>query len=242
MLENPLLDIIKPPLGLYTIGFDDVKQEKSSGDSVISATVFKRDFEGGEWANRFVAWFDSRPDKKQDYYKTLYHLIKIFNASVLMENEDTSFLEWLETNHMDDVHIHFSTGVGLASEENLTRNTNRRFGWSPTPINIYRLNQKMVMYTKQDGIIINGVEDLNGIDRVNHPMLLEEMYKFKKDNNTDRIRSAGLALTLAQYYDKTYQYQRHRKKERNEDDLKYKKKDNFKMFDNLSDTSRLTKW
>lgn len=242
MLENPLLDIIKPPLGLYTIGFDDVKQEKSSGDSVISATVFKRDFEGGEWANRFVAWFDSRPDKKQDYYKTLYHLIKIFNARVLMENEDNGFLEWMETHHMDDVHIHFSTGVGLASEENLTRNTNRRFGWSPTPINIYRLNQKMVMYTKQDGIIINGIEDLNGIDRINHPMLLEEMYKFKKDNNTDRIRSAGLALTLAQYYDKTYQYQKHRKKERTEDDSKYKKKDNFKMFDNLSDTSRLTKW
>ena len=240
MLENPLLQDSKPPLGLYTIGFDDVKQETSSGDSVISATVFKRGFEGGEWADRFVAWFDSRPDRKQDYYKTLYILIKIFNARVLMENEDNGFLEWMEANHMDDVHIHLSTGVGLASEENLTRNSNRRFGWSPTPINIYRLNQKMVMYTKADGITINGVDGLSGVDRINHPMLLEEMYKFKKDNNTDRIRSGGLALTLAQYYDKTYQYMKNRKKEIKEDNKP--KKSSFSTVNGFSHTNKLTKW
>ena len=240
MLENPLLQDPKPPLGLYTIGFDDVKQETSSGDSVISATVFKRGFEGGEWADRFVAWFDSRPDRKQDYYKTLYILIKIFNARVLMENEDNGFLEWMEANHMDDVHIHFSTGVGLASEENLTRNSNRRFGWSPTPINIYRLNQKMVMYTKADGITINGVEGLSGVDRINHPMLLEEMYKFKKDNNTDRIRSGGLALTLAQYYDKTYQYMKNRKKEIKDDNKP--KKSSFSTINGFSHTNKLAKW
>ena len=240
MLENPLLSETKPPLGLYTIGFDDVKHDSSSGDSVISATVYKRGYEGGEWADRFVAWFDSRPDRKQDYYRTLYILMKIFNARVLAENEDNGFIEWLETNHMDDVYIHFSTGVGLASEENLNRNSNRKFGWSPTTLNIYRLEQKLVMYTKEEGIIINGIEGLSGIDRINHPMLLEEMYKFKKDKNADRIRSAGLALTLAQYYDKTYQYMKRRKAD-NPDDENAKKKPQ-RHSRGLTDTSKLVKW
>lgn len=241
MMENPLLDSDKPPLGLYCLGFDDVKQESSDGDSVISATIFKRGFEGGQHADQFVAWYDSRPDRKQDYYKTLYLLIKIFNARVLMENEDNGFLEWMEINHMDDVYIHFSTGVGLATEENLNRNSNRRFGWSPTQLNIYRLNQKMVMYTKADGLTINGVEGLTGVDRIYHPMLLEEMYKFKKDNNVDRIRSAGLALTLSQYYDKTYQYMKNRKKSHLEiEEVQVKVK--YSSSRGLTDDKRLSKW
>ena len=240
MLENPLLEPIAPPLGLYVMGFDDVKQDKSGGDSVISATFYKRGFEGGEWADRFVAWYDSRPDRKQDYYKTLYLLVKIFNARILAENEDNGFLEWMELNHMDDVHIHFSTGVGLASEENLNRNGNRKFGWSPTPLNIYRLELKLVMYSKENNVIVNGIEGLSGVDRINHPMLLQEMYKYKKDLNADRIRSAGLALTLAQYYDKTYQFQKKRKEIITDED-RYKKKA-VAGSRGLTDTKRLTKW
>jgi hypothetical protein len=240
MLINPLLEKDKPPLGLFTLGFDDVKQEKSSGDSLLSATIYMRDYEGGEWANRFVAWYDSRPERKQDYYKTLYLLVKIFNARILAENEDNGFLEWMETNHMDDVYIHFSTGVGLASEENLNRNNNRKFGWSPTTLNIYRLEQKMVMYTKEDNVIVGGIEGLSGVDRINHPMLLEEMYKYKKDNNADRIRSAGLALTLAQYYDKTYQYMKKRKSKDENQETVTKRKSNGTR--GLTDTKKLTKW
>lgn len=238
MLENPLLGE-EPPLGLYVLGFDDVRQSgKTDGDSVISATIYKRGYEGGEWADRYVAWYDSRPDRKQDYYKTLYLLVKIFNARILAENEDNGFLEWMETHHMDDVYIHFSTGVGLASEENLNLNKNRKFGWSPTALNIYRLEQKLVMYTKEDGIVINGIEDLTGVDRINHPMLLEEFYKYKKGKNADRIRSAGLALTLAQYYDKTYQYMKKRRRAPQEEDTKKKKTWNT----TFTDTKRLNKW
>ena len=208
-----LLDLLDegeiPPLGLYIIGFDDVKHDSSDGDSVISATIFKRSYMGGEWANRIVGWYDSRPEKKE-YYKNLFLLMKYLNARVLAENEDNGFLEYLEdldmrngTNH---VLTHISAGVGLASEDNLHKNKNRKFGWAPTSNNIYHLENKIVMYTKEDGIVIGEVQDLEGIDRINHPMLLEELYKYKKGNNADRIRSFGLALTLAQYYDKTYQY------------------------------------
>lgn len=240
MLENPLLFPEKPPLGLYVIGFDDVKQDSTSGDSVISATVFKRGFEGGEWANRIVAWYDSRPDKKRDYYRQLYLLMKIYNARVLYENEDNGFIEWVETNHPEDVHVHFSTGVGLASEENLHRNNNRKFGWSPTPQNIYLAEQKVVMYTKEDNIVIGDRSDLTGVDRINHPMLLEELYKYKKGKNADRLRSFSLALTLARYYDNSYQYMKTRRRQTEDSDEYYRKAEkNRKMSNGIIYDKRL---
>lgn len=231
-----------PPLGLYCMGFDDVKHDKSDGDSVISATIFKRSYEGGEWANRIVAWYHSRPEKKE-YYKNLFALMKYYNCRVLAENEDNGFLEYLEdldmrngTNH---VLTHISEGVGLASEDNLNRNKNRKFGWSPTPNNIYHLENKVVVYTKQDGLVVGDREDLEGIDLINDPMLLEELFRYKKGINLDRLRSFGLALTLAQYYDKTYNYMTRKiRSERNSDENK--KKNKIKMYRNgLSDNRRL---
>lgn len=196
----------EPPMGLYVMGLDDIKVDTSSGDSVASATIFKRKHGGGEWANRIVAYYDSRPERKEDYYRQLYLLMKYFNARVLYENADNGFIDWVESNHFEDVHKHFSTGVGLASEENVQVNKNRKYGWQPTAQNIYLLNSKLVAYTKEDNVQIGDVEGLSGVDRINHPMLLEEMYKYKKDNNCDRIRSFGLAYTLARYYDNTFQY------------------------------------
>ena len=241
ILDDPRPNDIQPPLGLYCIGFDDVKQDTSDGDSVISATIFKRSFEGGEWANRIVGWYDSRPDRKRDYYKNLHLLIKYFNARVLHENEDNGFIDYLETNHYDDLYIHMSDGVGLASEENFSKNKNRKWGWSPHGANIYHLEQKVVAYTKEDGIIIGDEEGLSGIDRINHPMLLYEFYKHKKGKNADRIRSFGLALTLAQYYDKTNQYIKGRKKQI-EHDIDTIKKNNVKLSKGLSYTKNLIKY
>lgn len=241
MMENPLLSDSKPPLGLYVIGFDDVKHDKTDGDSVMSATVFKRGYEGGEWANRIVATYDSRPERKKDYYKVLYMLMKIYNARFLHENADNGFIEYLEDNHPEDLHIHVSTGIGLASEDNLHRNLNRKWGWHPTDHNIYHLNQKIVRYTKEENIVIGDIQDLSGVDRINAEMLLEELYRYKKGKNADRIRSFGLALTLATYYDRTYQYIKNRKKPR--DPNKKTKKDNkYKVTRGLTNTKGFSKY
>lgn len=242
ILDDPYNDSPeKPPLGLYCIGFDDVKQDKSDGDSVMSASVFKRSYEGGEWANRLVAYYDSRPGRKRDYYKNLYLLIKYYNARILHENEDNGFVEFMEDNHMDEIYTHLSDGVGLATEENLNRNKNRKFGWSPTPLNIYNLEQTIVMYTKEEGVTIGIEEDLTGVDRINHPLLLQELYKYKKDKNADRIRSFGLALKLARYYDKTYSYMKLRSRFESEEDKSESKqlKTNVK---GLTYTNKLVKF
>ena len=147
----------------------------------------------------------------------------------------------METNHYDDLYIHMSDGVGLASEENFSKNKNRKWGWSPHGPNVYHLEQKVVAYTKEDGIIIGDEEGLSGIDRINHPMLLYEFYKHKKGQNADRIRSFGLALTLAQYYDKTNQYIKGRKKQ-TRDEIEDIKKNKIKTSKGLSYTKKLIKY
>jgi hypothetical protein len=241
MMENPLLEASLPPLGLYCIGFDDVKHDKSDGDSVMSASIVKRGFEGGEWANRLAAYYDSRPERKKDYYKVLHMLMKIFNARLLHENADNGFIEYLEANYPDDLYIHVSESVGLASLQNLQTNGNRQWGWAPTPNNIYHLNQRVVRYTKEEGITIGDQQGLSGVDRLNHPMLLEELYKYKAGKNADRLRSFGLAITLAEYYDKTYQYMKHRKKQLGEYDKPIQKPKSYHS-QGLTDTRKLTKW
>lgn len=243
MLDDPQAEYAgKPPLGLYCIGFDDVKQDRSDGDSVMSATVFKRSYEGGEWSNRIVAYYDSRPARKRDYYRNLYLLIKYYNARILHENEDNGFVEYMEDNHIEDIYTHLSDGVGLATEENLNRNKNRKFGWAPTGLNIYNLEQTLVMYTKEEGIIIGYEEDLTGVDRINHPMLLEELYKYKKDKNADRIRSFGLALKLARYYDKTNAYMKHRIQYTDEEQEYTRRKNLKKTVKGFTHTNKLTKF
>lgn len=242
MMENPLLFPEEPPLGLYIIGFDDAKQDKSDGDSVLSATIFKRSFEGGEWANRIVGYYDARPERKRQFYKNLYILMKIFNARLLHENEDNGYVEFLEESHPEDLFIHVSTGIGLASEENLNRNQNRRWGWSPTTNNIYHATQKAVRYAKSENNVVGPDEGLSGVDIMNHPMLLQEMYKYKNKQNADRIRSFSLALTLAQYYDRTYKYMKYRRRTEKHDEDYQRKKAKERSSRGLSDTRGLTQW
>lgn len=239
ILDNPRANGSEPPLGLYVIGFDDVKQDKTSGDSVMSATVFKRSYDGGIWADRIVAFYDSRPQRKRDFYYNLYLLLKFYNAMVLHENEDNGFVEYMEDKHEKDLQIHVSDGVGLASEDNLNKNKNRKFGWSPTPNNIYNLEQTIVSYSYEKDVVIGEEEGLRGADKINHPMLINEMLRAKKGLNADRIRSFGLALKLARYYDKTYQYLGKHRKSLSSDTKVKKKSANYR---GLVDTSKLNRF
>ena len=63
---------------------------------------------------------------------------------------------------------------------------------------------------------------------------------YKKGKNADRIRSFGLALTLASYYDRTYQYIKNRKKTTTEN--KKDKQDRYKTYKGLTSTKGFKKY
>lgn len=193
----------EPPFGLYVMGLDDVKHDQSDGDSVISCTVYKRNWELSEWADRIVCTYATRPDRKEEAYKVIRLIMKYYNAIVFPENEDEGFKDFLERRHKLEALKHLAEGVDFSRSLNLDHNNNRAIGFSATIKNINRLNSRVLAYT-QDPIEEEG--ELDGYVMINDVMLLEEMIHNKPGANADRIRSFGLALLYAEYLDKNNLY------------------------------------
>ena len=200
-----LLDEIEegkiPKFGLYVIGLDDIKHNRTSGDSVYSVSMFKRGYDGGEFGNRFAGYYHTRPNRKEDAYKQTYYLMKMYNCIVNPENDDEGFVEWVSANHPEDLY-HIADGIDFANFNNMHRNSNRKFGTSTDPRNILFIERKLQSYMKSDKFILDGVDGLLGVQVTNDPMLLEEIYKYKPKNNADRLRSAALAYSYANFLDK----------------------------------------
>lgn len=220
----------EPPFGLYVLGLDDVKHDRSDGDSVISATVYKRNWELSEWEDRVVCTYATRPERKEEAYKVIYYTMKYYNAIVFPENEDEGFKDFLERRYKTDSIKHLAESVNFSRSLDLDHNKNRPVGFSATIKNINRLNQRVLAYTQEP---VNENDDLDGYMRINDTMLLEEMIRNKPGINADRIRSFGLALLYAEYLDKNNLYiSRKRRYNRDEDNLSKPKPKMNKGFSN----------
>lgn len=213
-----------PPFGMYVIGLDDIKHDKSSGDSVLSATVYKRGIELDEWADRIVCSYDTRPEKKDIAYRNLYMIMKYYNAIVFPENEDNGFVDFLERNYPNDAFKHLANSVDFANSMGFENNRNRRVGYTPTGKNNRHLNNRVLAYTREDIDAKEGEETKrDGYTRISHIMLLEEMINYKEGANADRLRSFGMALIYAEYLDKNHMFISRRKFNTQEDDTPKKK-------------------
>lgn len=214
-------DYQEPPFGLYVIGLDDVKHDQSDGDSVISVTVYKRNWELSEWADRIVCTYATRPERKEEAYKVIRLIMKYYNAIVFPENEDEGFKDFLERRHKIEAIKHLAEGVDFSRSLNLDHNNNRLIGFSATLKNVNRLNSRVLAYT-QDPIEEDG--ELDGYMMINDIMLLEEMINNKPGANADRIRSFGLSLLYAEYLDKNNLYISRRRWGNNTEPTENKKK------------------
>ena len=220
-----------PPLYLYVLGFDDAKQETSNGDSVRSATVYRRGYELNEMSDSIVAYYDSRQERPEDYYKTLYMLMIMYNAQVFHENADNGYQDFLERKYPIDAVRYLVPAVDFAVTVGFQNNNNRRYGYHPSAQNNRHLLQRVLAYTSDD--YKEGIG--NGHERIRHPMLLEEMIQYKKENNADRLRSFGLALIYAEFLDKQHMYPRKMKKmEYDNPEVQRQKKKTIKGFTNTS--------
>lgn len=193
-----------PPFGLYVMGLDDVKHDTSDGTSVISATIIKRGFMMDEWGDRIVCTLATRPEKKEEAYKTMYCMMKKYNAIVFPEAEDEGFKDFLERRHRMDAIKHLAEGVDLSRSLDLDASRHRQIGYPATTKNVNRLNARVLAYTEED--VPSGQVVLDGYTRIPDIMLLEEMIQDKKGRNADRIRSFGLALIYCEFLDKNNMY------------------------------------
>lgn len=209
-------DGAKPPFGLYVIGIDDVKHDKTSGDSVLSLTVYKRGIELSEWSDRVVCTLATRPEKKKYAYKEFYCIMKHYNAIVFIESDDEGFKDYIETRHKTDAIIHLAESVDFSRSLGFSHNKNRPIGFSTAGNNVRRLNARVLAYTQE---VLDEESGMEGHTRINDTMLLEEMINNKPDSNADRLRSFGLSLIYAEYLDKENMYiSKRRYRERGDDE------------------------
>jgi hypothetical protein len=193
-----------PPWGLYIAGVDPYRQGKAAySDSLGSVYIYKRMHEitGEKYQDMFVASYCARPEKKETWEEQARYLIKYYNARVLCENDEMSFIDYMISKN--DAHYLEKQPSWL---QEIVPNTTvkRDYGIHRSSDKIRdflhgclkKYSEETVIEEKDDeGNVIKSVK---GFSKILDPVLLEEMIQYNESiGNFDRIVAAELAIALA---------------------------------------------
>lgn len=192
-----------PPWGLYIAGVDPYRQDDSEySDSLGAIYIYKRmhDVVGEKYQDRFVAAYVARPKTFDDWAEQARLLIRYYNAFTLVENDDMSFIRYMQ-NKGDDFYLCDQPEWLKDVVPNTTVNRGKGIHRSSDKVRNFlrgclkRYLDDPIFKEEKDGIII---KEILGVARIEDPMLLEEIIKFNaKEGNFDREVAASLAIALA---------------------------------------------
>lgn len=192
-----------PPFGLYVAGVDPYRHSESEyGDSLGAVYIYKRMHEIGseKYQDMFVASYVARPGDIKDWNETARRLIKYYNARTLCENDEMSFINYMidkgDGHYLEDQPEWLRTIVPntkVDRKKGIHRSAKQIRAFLDGQLKEY-LDQ--VVYTEKDE---NGsiVKQIMGVSKILDPMLLEEIIRFDKEKNFDRVIAAQLAVALA---------------------------------------------
>lgn len=184
----------------FVAGFDDVKQDESSGDSIPSFMIFDR------LKRKIVFSLANRTDPKIELYKYMHMALDAWNAKCFMENEDMDFKKYLD--RVSDPSLYLYKGFDAYDDFSKFQNGKRKFGWRPDKNTVPIIRGYTLDYVKdnqdeedKDG---NVTHTVSGYERIEDIQLLEEMIKYKPDGNFDRLVSFGSCLAIDYYLTSKY--------------------------------------
>lgn len=198
--EFPMED---PPFGLYVAGVDPYRHSESEyGDSLGAVYIYKRMHEIGseKYQDMFVASYVARPGDIKDWNETARRLIKYYNARTLCENDEMSFINFM----VDKGDAHYLEVQPQWLKQIVPNTTvHRDYGIHRSAAQIRNfLDGQLKEYLDQ--VVLEERDDngsvtrqILGVTRVLDPMLLEEIIRFDKEKNFDRVIAAQLAVALA---------------------------------------------
>jgi hypothetical protein len=192
-----------PPYGLYVAGVDPYRQGKAAySESLGAVYVYKRmhEINSEKYQDMFVASYAARPDNKNKWEEQARLLCKYYNARVLCENDEISFIDYMKSK--GDAHLLEKQPEWL---KEVVPNTtqNREYGISRAAEKIRNfLNTCLKKYLDE---VIHVEHDENGsvireelgVRRILDSMLLEEIIQYSDGGNYDRIIAAQLAIAQA---------------------------------------------
>ena len=195
----------KPVDNLYVASFDDVKQDNSDTDSLISFSIWKMPTFGDEWGGRLVVSWACRPADRKKMYKMWLKLQQAFNAKAFPENEDMGYKSFLETLHLEDTWL--IPSVDFTSNLGITNNEKRKYGWMPKRDKkvlfgnfVDKMDDPVVIAQNDDGTPL----EVKGVQLVDDIGLLDEIIDYKEDLNVDRISGSLGAIGWMRYLEKNY--------------------------------------
>lgn len=206
ILEHP---IPNPPYGLYVGGADPYKHEKltSNSDSNGALVIFKRAYDAlsDKFQDMPVAWLVARPEDKTTWNKNAELLIRYYNAITLCENDELGFIEYMVGKGFG--HMMHDTPEWLREIAPTSNTLIRPKGMSSANEKIKEMAMGNLKQFCEE--VFNSVEvlgetekrQIRGVVKILDPMLLEEMIKWNKDGNFDRIIAYSFAITLARKMD-----------------------------------------
>jgi len=192
-----------PPFGLYTAGVDPYRQSESEySDSLGAIYIFKRihNITGEGYQNMFVASYVARPNDIKKWNETARKLIKFYNARTLCENDEMSFINYMidqgDGHYLEDQPEWLKTivpGTRVNRSKGIHRSSKQIRDFLDGELKNY-LDDTIYEERDENGSI---TKQVFGVTKVLDPMLLEEIIKFDKDKNFDRVIAAQLAIALA---------------------------------------------
>lgn len=196
ILQHP---IENPPWGLYLGGVDPYRHDE--GDSLGAVYIYKRmhDISGEHFQDMIVAYYVGRPKTQEEWNEQARFLIRYYNAFTLVENDEMSFIRYMQ-NKGDDYLLCDQPDWLKDIVPNSTVNRGKGIH-SSIKVRSF-LNGRLKHYLEdiihqekdEQGSVIS---EVMGASRILDPMLLEELIKYNKDGNFDRVIAASLVIALA---------------------------------------------
>lgn len=197
------LPVNNPPWGLYYAGIDPIAAKNTStSKSLQSVTIYKAIHYVGEKLvmDYPVAQYTGRHPKWEDTYKISLDLVQFYNARTCVENNITSFIEWM-IKEGESKWLMRRKEVTMINEFVPTSSVRDEIGVRMEG----ELKKKAMTFVESylDEIIGTEFEEtgeshyIYGVTRIKDVMLLEEFLKFTPRLNTDRVVSFMLALLAA---------------------------------------------
>jgi|694.fasta_scaffold51388_2 tRNA splicing endonuclease len=169
----------------YIVGIDTFDDDQSTTDSVGCAFVYDR------LTKRIVAEYTGRPQLAKDFYENCRKLIMYYNAVGFPEINKLGFVTYME--HKKSLFMLAETPVQLRDRIEWKPNLNTSYGFKATD----RTNtwgRELIRNWLLDPIE-NGSEILN-VHRLRSTGLVQELIKWNKDGNFDRVSSLIAVLIL----------------------------------------------
>lgn len=191
--EHPVPDA---PWGLYIASLDPYDQNQSGTNSLGSLFIYKRfqTFEAN--SDTIVAEYTGRPKTADEFYENVYKLLKYYNATAMVENQNTGIFAWFNNHNCSYL---LADQPDVISDITKNSKVQRGKGCHMTKeIKAWGIDRIKEWLEEDRG------DNKYGLNFIYSEPLLEELIKYNDKLNVDRVMSI---LQLMIYKEQLYKQQ-----------------------------------